>query len=195
MKHVAAIVSTLCLLLGGAACSNQERAEKERQKAVESQKEAKEDLAKGQKEAAEKMGEAKKEAAGDLKEAREHNKEAAEAAAKANDTKPVAGRDEDRRKSIADKLGNDWTVTREGNTWVAERHNAKNPPGSFEKAFDAAKAKLRKDYHDLNATVDHGVIRMSGRLDNCDELDNAIDTYADLDGVSKIYADVSCPVK
>ena len=95
-------------------------------------------------------------------------------------------------KELRDKLGDDWTVKHSGRGLVATRVTKKKADNDLGKKLNDQMRDFRDKYKDAQVTRSAHEVTLRGRIDDCSDAANAADNFAGIDGVNKIYVDLSC---
>jgi hypothetical protein len=93
---------------------------------------------------------------------------------------------------LRNKLGDDWAVKKSGNGYLATRINPKKADMKLTQKLNDKMRDFRNDYKDAQATRKGDEIMMRGRIDDCADAARAVDNFAALDGVNKVFVDISC---
>jgi hypothetical protein len=200
------LISTFGLLLG---CNQSDRTARHEQKAAEERQEAQKDLMKGREEANKDLAKGREEANKDLANAREKaNKDldkAHEQSIKANESdkdrdysrEPVAGREDTMlvRDSLKDKLGDDWMIEKGAAGWTAIRKQMKKADKDMTKKVNDEIKSARDDHKNLNVSYTRGEVVMRGSVDDCDDVGKTANSFAKIDGINKIVAEMTCNKK
>ena len=175
-------------------CSKRERIQRHEENAVEHQQEAREELTKGQERANRDVIAARKDSHDEqMKAIEEQNKaEALREELRGQDVEPVAGKMPTFENSLRDKLGDDWTVMKHGNGYIATRQKIKTPDPKFNKKVADECKDFANDYKDATVVHQGEMVTMRGRIDDCGKAAGAADEFAEIDGINKIVLDISC---
>lgn len=93
---------------------------------------------------------------------------------------------------LRNKLGDDWTVKKSGNGYLATRVAPKKADDSFGKKVGDQIRDLRSGHSTARATRTGDAVMLHGRIDDCASAAKAADDFASINGVNKIYVDLSC---
>jgi len=114
------------------------------------------------------------------------------------DRAPVSGKTETTlgANELRDKLGDKWMVEeRSPSTYVATRKMASKPDSKLNKKVNDEIKSLRDDHKGMMATHQGDEVRLSGRMDDCDDIVKAAHKFAKIDGVDKIVVEATCAPK
>lgn len=93
---------------------------------------------------------------------------------------------------LRNKLGDDWTIKKSGDGYLATRVAPKRANDSFGKKLDDKMRDFRHKHAAARATRTADEVMLHGRIDDCSSAARAADDFAGVDGVNKIYIDLSC---
>jgi hypothetical protein len=96
---------------------------------------------------------------------------------------------------LRNKLGDDWTVKKSGNGYLATRVTPKKADTRFIKKMNDQEKDFRDTYKDASVTRTHDEVMLRGRIDDCGDAAKAANDFAGIDGINKIYVDLSCATK
>jgi hypothetical protein len=93
---------------------------------------------------------------------------------------------------LRNKLGDDWSVKKSGNGYLATRVTHKKADTKLSQKLNDQIRDFRDKYSDAQATRKGDEVMMRGRIDDCGDAAKAADEFAGIDGVNRIFVDVSC---
>jgi hypothetical protein len=96
---------------------------------------------------------------------------------------------------LRNKLGDDWTIKKSGNGWLATRVTPKKTDTKFTKKMNDQEKDFRDSYKDASISRTHDEVMLRGRIDDCGDAAKAANDFAGIDGINKIYVDLSCANK
>jgi hypothetical protein len=93
---------------------------------------------------------------------------------------------------LRNKLGDDWSVKKSGNGYLATRIAPKKADIRLTQKLNDKMRDFKNDYKDAQVSRKADEITMRGRIDDCADAARAVDNFAAIDGVNKLFVDVSC---
>jgi hypothetical protein len=171
-----------------------ERIQRLEKSAVEHEREAKQELS----QAAER---AKQEVAGGREQAHEEHMKAIEDEKKAEslrqemrgeEIEPVGGKMPSLESALSDELGADWRVDKHGAAMTATRVKSKPRAAKFDAEVREEMKEFRGEHKEATALHQGDQVTLRGRIDDCGKAAHAADEFAEIDGINKIFVDISC---
>ena len=93
---------------------------------------------------------------------------------------------------LRNKLGDDWTVKKSGNGYLATRVTPKKADTKLTQKLNDQMRDYRDHYKDAQVTRKSDEVMLRGRIDDCGDVAKAANDFAAIDGVNKIFVDLSC---
>jgi hypothetical protein len=93
---------------------------------------------------------------------------------------------------LRNKLGDDWSVKRSGNGYLATRVTHKKADEKLTQKLNDQMRDFRDHYKDAQPTRRGDEVTLRGRIDDCGDAAKGADEFAEIDGVNRIFIDISC---
>ena len=95
-------------------------------------------------------------------------------------------------KELRDKLGDNWTVKKSGNGYLATRVAPKKAATNMSKKVTDQMRDFRDTHKDAQVMRNGDEVTLRGRIDDCGDAAKAADDFATIDGVNRVLIDLSC---
>jgi hypothetical protein len=96
---------------------------------------------------------------------------------------------------LRNQLGDDWTVKKSGNGWMATRVMHKKADKNYTQKLNDQERDFRDKFKDAQASRHGDEVTLRGRIDDCGDAAKAADEFAEIDGVNKLFVDISCATR